>query len=97
MRALLSLALCLTMVGCYGGEIKIPKKTIMPTPAEANEAYDTGRFTKINIPRNCKAVGITDQGRVLLENGSGTQFILTAPNGGFGAPAKIVADMPELW
>jgi len=95
MRILLILVLCFAMIGCSdGGEVKIPKKTV--TLAEANEAYDIEKFAKINIPRNCKVVGIAHHGLVLLENSSGTQFIFQT-SGFLNGPKKIIADMPELW
>jgi len=87
--------LCLGLVGCGAGQVNIPKKTA--PIAEANEAYDVEKFAKINIPSNCKAVGIAKHGNILIENGSGTQFIVKVSGEIFDAPAKIVPDMPELW
>lgn len=94
MRMLL-LVLCLSLIGCGAGQVNIPKKSV--AIAEANEAYDTGAFVVVNIPRNCKVVAAARDGRLVVENSSGTQFILSCQNGNIPAPAKIVPDMPELW
>ena len=89
------LPVILCLVGCGAGQVNIPKKTV--TVAEANEAYDAEAFVTVNIPRNCKVVAAARDGRLVVENSSGTQFILSCQDGSMPSPAKIVPDMPELW
>ena len=86
---------CLLGVGCGEGQVNIPKKSV--TVAEANEAYDAESFGKVNIPCNCKVVAAARDGRLIVENSSGTQFILSTSGSNLPAPAKIVPDMPALW
>ena len=85
----------LGFVGCGTGQVNIPKKP----QAEVNtlfSGYDTDKFNVINIPKNCKIIAI-DGGSLILENASGTQFYINAPDAQVHSPTKFVADMPELW
>lgn len=101
MRILLTLILCMGLVGCdttipKDKEIVIPQKNV--PLAEKNVVYDANGFYTLHIPRNCRAVGIAKREQILIENSSGTQFIFdTGGTAYFDCPARIIPDMPELW
>lgn len=94
-KIILLLLTCLMFAGCGEGQVNIPKKSVVA--AEANEVYDTSGFKKINIPCNCRVISIGDHGRIVLENASGTQFVLMGQDATVPTPAEFVPDMPALW
>lgn len=90
-KCLLILAACIGLIasGCGGGDVDIPKRE----NAEFS-GYKTEDFNVINIPKNCRVL-CANNASVLLENSSGTQFVVLLPT--ILYPLRIVPNMPELW
>lgn len=90
-KCLLILTVCIGLIasGCGGGDVNIPKRG----NAEFS-GYKTEVFNVINIPKNCRVL-CANNATVLLENSSGTQFLVLLPP--IFYPLRIVPNMPELW